>query len=113
MRKMIFTAVNIAIYFLVCSGCKILNSLKVIRLAREEMRVPAEPIFTPKSNAAWLPVNFDNRIADGTLLMNWQERTDTMRVSFSSKEEIMVLTESSLERLPAKMKKKKKVPSRA
>ena len=42
-RKTTFTAVKTTRYFLVCSGCKSLNSLNVIKLASEAINVPVPP----------------------------------------------------------------------
>ena len=47
-----FKPVKIKRYFFVSLGYKILNSLKVIRLARDAISVPVPPIFTPKSKEA-------------------------------------------------------------
>jgi hypothetical protein len=77
----------------------------VIRLAREEMSVPTPPIFTPTKRGLQFVVNSESKIADGTLLMIWQERTLVKSAFFSSRKEKKLLTASILDTLPAKRKK--------
>ena len=45
-------------------------SRKVIKLASEDINVPTPPILTPTSNGRQSVENFDNKIADGTLLIH-------------------------------------------
>ena len=52
-------------------------------------------------------------MAEGTLLMHWQEKMETSNVFFSSKVAKKVCTAGTRERLPAKRKKNAKVRSRA
>jgi hypothetical protein len=56
-------------------------------------------------------VKCERSIAEGTLLINWHESTEKRSVSLLKRDESKELTASILERFPAKIKKKKKVPS--
>ena len=51
-KKATFIRVNNQKYFFECPGYKTLYSLKVIRLARDAINVPAPPILTPIKRCA-------------------------------------------------------------
>ena len=74
--------------------------------------MPAPPMFTPISSSRQLAVNCDSSIAEGTLLMNWQDRALTSRVFLLRRAEKKERTPSMRDILPANIKKKTKVKSR-
>ena len=94
-----------------CGSC-LEYSPKVIKLASEEMSVPTPPIFTPMSKGAKSVVNYESKIADGTLLITWQERVETSNGLFSISEPNKVCTALILAIFPAKIKKATKVKSK-
>ena len=51
-------------------------------------------------------MNFESKIAEGTLLITWHESIDTIRVSFWSRDDKSAFTASILAKLPANIKKK-------
>ena len=99
-------------YLSVLSGLCFTYSLKVIKLASEDISVPTPPILTPTSSACQLLVNLDKSIADGTLLITWQERTGTSKgftfISDDSADDINGMRAV----LPANMKNITKVKSK-
>lgn len=98
-----------SMYFHALSPDLDVYSRKVIREAREEISVPTPPIFTPTSKAFQLLVNCDNKIAEGTLLMIWQESTDTSNGFLRIKPLNSVCTAGMRAIFPEKMKNIKKV----
>ena len=99
-------------YFSVLFGLCLVYSLKVIRLASDEISVPTPPMFTPTSKACQLEVNLDKSIADGTLLINWHDITGTSSGLVSINDERAVDIAGILAVLPANIKNATKVNSK-
>lgn len=87
-------------------------SLNVIRDASEEINVPTPPILTPTRRAFQLLVNCESKIAEGTLLIIWQEKTDTNKGLFCIKLLNRFCTADIRAIFPEKMKNIKKVKSK-
>ena len=69
------------------------------------------PIFTPTKSSRQFSVKRESRIAEGTLLIIWQERVEMRSVFFSIKPDKNRFTASMRDILPEKIKKQKKVKS--
>ena len=111
-KNSILSVANLSIYLSVFPGWSLVYALNVIRLARDAMSVPTPPILTPSSSSCQLSVNRDSRMAEGTLLMHWQERVDTTSTDLSSRAAMNCSTAGIRAMLPEKMKKHTKVNSR-
>ena len=99
-------------YFFVDFGLCLVYSRKVIKLASEEMSVPQPPIFTPSKSAGYSSVNCESRIADGTLLITWQDALETSKAFFSIKYPKASCTAGIRAIFPEKMKNATKVNSK-
>ena len=62
--------VNNSMYFFASPFARVVYSLNVIKLAREDISVPTPPMFTPTNNGRQSAENFDSKMAEGTLLMH-------------------------------------------
>ena len=110
-RKTKFRAVKSTRYFLVNPLLCLPNSRKVMRLASEAISVPVPPMLTPTRSSGQFSVKRESRIAEGTLLITWQERVETRSVFFSISRDTKRFTASMRDILPEKMKKQKNVKS--
>ena len=98
-------------YFPALCGFLEVYSRKVIKLASDDMSVPTPPIFTPTRSGAKSLVNCESKIADGTLLITWQERVATSSGLFCMSDANNRSTAEILAILPAKIKNATKVKS--
>ena len=111
-RNAKLNAENSKIYFFAPSRSCEVYSRKVIRLASEEMSVPTPPTLTPRSRGCHSVVNCESKIADGTLLITWQERVETTSAFFSIKYPNAFWITEILDIFPEKMKNATKVKSK-
>ena len=107
-----FTAVNTAMNFAALAFSLRRYIFSVIRLASEEINVPTPPIFTPTSNAFQLEVNCESKIADGTLLITWQDKAEKSNTFLFNNAENIRDTAGILAIFPAKIKKATNVKSK-
>ena len=71
--------------------------------------VPVPPMFTPSSSSRQLSVKWESKIAEGTLLMHWQDNAETIRGEVDKRLPRKLCTAGIRARLPEKIKNQTKV----
>ena len=89
------------------------NSFNVIKLAKDEIIIPNDPIFTEINNSLYSCVNLDKNIAVGTLLINWHDIIPAIRVFLSTIFDINSFIIEILAIFPENIKNTKNVANNA
>ena len=81
-------------------------------LAKEAMRVPHPPMFTPNRSPIYSSLNADKKIAAGTLLINWLVKAETNKAFLFITAYKNSFTCGISAKLPAKIKNAIKVSNK-